>query len=172
MPVREGKNDVLDCHNPHGSYTDALLKEATVNDDCYKCHAEKRGPFLYEHAPVRENCLNCHEPHGTNNEFLLKIPRPRLCQQCHANLPAIPAIRAIRRRSTQSTASARTAIRSTTARTRRERGRDGIAELEINQAPRAPGQYKAPGRKGGHEKEERGESQREKCTKVHEFGGG
>ncbi len=90
MPVREGKVTCSSCHNPHGSYGDALLKEATVNDNCYKCHAEKRGPFLYEHPPVRENCLNCHEPHGSNNDFLLKVSRPRLCQQCHANLTGHP----------------------------------------------------------------------------------
>ena len=83
MPIREGKMTCTDCHNPHGSFTDALLREPSVNENCYKCHAEKRGPFLWEHAPVRENCLNCHDPHGTNNEFLLKVQRPRLCQQCH-----------------------------------------------------------------------------------------
>jgi len=90
MPVREGKMTCSSCHNPHGSYGESLLKEATINDNCYKCHAEKRGPFLYEHPPVRENCLNCHDPHGSNNDFLLKISRPRLCQQCHANLTGHP----------------------------------------------------------------------------------
>ena len=90
MPVREGKISCSTCHNPHGSYSEALLKEATINDTCYKCHAEKRGPFLWEHAPVRENCMNCHEAHGSNNDFMLKISRPRLCQQCHANLVGHP----------------------------------------------------------------------------------
>jgi DmsE family decaheme c-type cytochrome len=90
MPVREGKMTCSTCHNPHGSYAEALLKQATVNDNCYKCHAEKRGPFLWEHPPVRENCLNCHDPHGSINDFLLKISRPRLCQQCHANLVGHP----------------------------------------------------------------------------------
>jgi DmsE family decaheme c-type cytochrome len=85
MPVREGKITCTNCHNPHGSFAEALLKEATVNDNCYQCHAEKRGPFLWEHAPVRENCLNCHDPHGSINEFMLKISRPRLCQQCHSS---------------------------------------------------------------------------------------
>ena len=84
MPVREGKMVCSDCHNPHGSYNEAQLKQATINDGCYQCHAEKRGPFLWEHPPVQENCLNCHDPHGSNNEFLLKISRPRLCQQCHS----------------------------------------------------------------------------------------
>jgi len=83
MPVREGKIVCTDCHNPHGSNTEALLKKDSINDVCYTCHAEKRGPFLFEHAPVRENCDNCHEPHGSINEFSLKIPRPRLCWECH-----------------------------------------------------------------------------------------
>ena len=84
MPLREGKITCSDCHNPHGSATEALLRENSVNDNCYKCHAEKRGPFLFEHAPVRENCLNCHDPHGSTNEYALKMPRPRLCTECHA----------------------------------------------------------------------------------------
>ena len=84
MPVREGKMVCSDCHNPHGTYGEKLLKTATVNEACWQCHAEKRGPFLWEHPPVRENCLNCHDPHGSNNDFLLKISRPRLCQQCHS----------------------------------------------------------------------------------------
>jgi DmsE family decaheme c-type cytochrome len=83
MPLREGKITCADCHNPHGSATEAMLREDSVNDNCYKCHAEKRGPFLWEHAPVRENCLNCHDPHGSTNEFLLKIQRPKLCGECH-----------------------------------------------------------------------------------------
>jgi len=83
MPVREGKVICSNCHNPHGSATEALLRENSINDNCYKCHAEKRGPFLFEHAPVRENCLSCHDPHGTTNEYLLKVSRPRLCAECH-----------------------------------------------------------------------------------------
>ena len=83
MPIREGKIVCSNCHNPHGSATEALLRENSINDNCYKCHAEKRGPFLFEHAPVRENCLSCHDPHGTNNEYLLKVSRPRLCAECH-----------------------------------------------------------------------------------------
>ena len=84
MPLQEGKITCVDCHNPHGSTTEPLLKADSVNEVCYGCHAEKRGPFLFEHAPVRENCLNCHNPHGSNFESLLTAPRPMLCQQCHA----------------------------------------------------------------------------------------
>jgi DmsE family decaheme c-type cytochrome len=61
-----------------------LLKAENANNLCYTCHAEKRGPYLWEHAPVRENCLNCHNPHGSNHDKLLVAARPYLCQQCHS----------------------------------------------------------------------------------------
>ncbi len=83
MPMREGKIVCSDCHNPHGSITEALLKKDSINDVCYTCHAEKRGPFLFEHEPVRENCDNCHDPHGTIQQYSLKMARPRLCNECH-----------------------------------------------------------------------------------------
>jgi DmsE family decaheme c-type cytochrome len=83
MPLREARMTCSNCHNPHGTATEAMLKENSVNDNCYRCHAEKRGPFLFEHAPVRENCLSCHDPHGSNNEYMLKVSRPRLCFECH-----------------------------------------------------------------------------------------
>jgi len=74
-----------DCHNPHGSTTKSLLKADSVNELCANCHAEKRGPFLWEHAPVRDNCLNCHNAHGSNHDKLLQVARPFSCQQCHSN---------------------------------------------------------------------------------------
>ena len=83
MPLREGKMTCSDCHSPHGTPTPAMLRADSVNENCYTCHAEKRGPFLWEHAPVIESCTNCHEPHGSNNLKLLKVRQPRLCQQCH-----------------------------------------------------------------------------------------
>jgi DmsE family decaheme c-type cytochrome len=84
-PLREGKMTCADCHNPHGSPTPKMIKAASVNDQCYTCHTEKRGPFLWEHAPVRENCVTCHAPHGSNHLKLQKTSVPYLCQQCHAN---------------------------------------------------------------------------------------
>jgi DmsE family decaheme c-type cytochrome len=82
-PQLEGKMACTSCHSPHGSITPALLKEASPNDTCYTCHAEKRGPFLYEHPPVMESCTNCHNPHGSNHAKMLTMTVPRLCQQCH-----------------------------------------------------------------------------------------
>jgi DmsE family decaheme c-type cytochrome len=83
MPLREGKMTCTSCHNPHGTVTPALLRENSLNDNCYRCHTEKRGPFLWQHAPVIESCANCHDPHGSNHEKMLKVAKPRLCQQCH-----------------------------------------------------------------------------------------
>jgi len=83
MPVREGKMSCSSCHNPHGTIADRLISDHTINDGCYRCHAEKRGPFAYEHPPVYENCLNCHHPHGSTRRAMLKLSLPRLCQQCH-----------------------------------------------------------------------------------------
>lgn len=85
MPMLEGKMSCADCHNPHGSATVPLLKADSVNAVCTACHAEKRGPMLWEHAPVRESCLNCHHPHGSNHDKLLVSSRPQLCQQCHSS---------------------------------------------------------------------------------------
>jgi len=83
-PLREGKVNCSDCHNPHGSMGPKNLARPTLNETCYVCHAEKRGPFLWEHPPVREDCTICHEPHGSNNAVLLKRRMPQLCEECHA----------------------------------------------------------------------------------------
>lgn len=84
-PIREGKIGCADCHNPHGAQSPKMVKAVSVNDQCYSCHAEKRGPFLWDHAPVRESCLTCHTPHGSNHLKLQKTSVPFLCQQCHSN---------------------------------------------------------------------------------------
>lgn len=82
-PIAEGKMVCTDCHNPHGSMAPAQLRRPTLNETCYQCHAEKRGPFLWEHPPAREDCSSCHTPHGSNHPSLLVNRQPLLCQQCH-----------------------------------------------------------------------------------------
>lgn len=84
MPIVEGKMGCTSCHNPHGSAGETLLAKASVAETCYQCHQDKRGPFLWEHPPVRENCLNCHNPHGSHNDKMLVTKAPLLCQRCHA----------------------------------------------------------------------------------------
>lgn len=83
MPLREGGMTCADCHNPHGSAGPRQIRAASVTELCTSCHTDKRGPFLWEHPPVRENCTNCHMPHGSNNDKVLAAKRPFLCQRCH-----------------------------------------------------------------------------------------
>ncbi len=84
MPVREGKMTCTSCHDPHGSTNVKLLKVGdNVTQLCTSCHQEKRGPFLWEHAPVSEGCTTCHDPHGSVNERMLVTKLPMLCQRCH-----------------------------------------------------------------------------------------
>jgi DmsE family decaheme c-type cytochrome len=84
MPLREGKMDCTTCHNPHGATNVRLLRKGdSIAEMCTSCHADKRGPFLWEHAPSRDGCATCHDPHGTANERMLVSKPPILCQRCH-----------------------------------------------------------------------------------------
>ncbi|MGD0275662.1 MAG: DmsE family decaheme c-type cytochrome, partial [Syntrophales bacterium] len=82
-PIREGKVKCTDCHDQHGSFGNKMVKASSINELCYKCHAEMRGPFLREHPPVAENCSTCHTVHGSNHGKLLTNRVPQLCQSCH-----------------------------------------------------------------------------------------
>jgi DmsE family decaheme c-type cytochrome len=82
-PIIEGKVKCSDCHNPHGALGHGSIKAENNNQLCYKCHAEKRGPYVWEHPPVEEDCTKCHTPHGSKTLKLLKDKQPNLCQQCH-----------------------------------------------------------------------------------------
>jgi DmsE family decaheme c-type cytochrome len=96
--VNEGSMTCSDCHNPHGTFAPtwrmatrpAMVGQAMGNEEaCLKCHAEKRGPFVYEHPPVRvEGCEICHAPHGSPNSRLLKRPVVfTMCLECHNGAP-------------------------------------------------------------------------------------
>jgi DmsE family decaheme c-type cytochrome len=82
-PIAEGKMTCASCHAVHGSAGPHLVKRDTVNDTCYQCHAEYRGPFVHGHQPVSENCGSCHNPHGSSIRGMLNARAPLLCQQCH-----------------------------------------------------------------------------------------
>ncbi|NJD10033.1 MAG: DmsE family decaheme c-type cytochrome [Gemmatimonadetes bacterium] len=82
-PVREGKMECSSCHNPHEGNSPKMLNAETVNDLCYQCHTEKRGPFVFEHAPVREDCISCHDAHGSNHARMLVQKQPTVCWNCH-----------------------------------------------------------------------------------------
>ncbi len=84
----------VDCHNPHGSIRPAMQQSFAANEPgCLACHGDKRGPFTFEHAPLRfEGCAACHEPHGSANPRMLTRADVRfVCLECHANLPTVPS---------------------------------------------------------------------------------
>jgi predicted CXXCH cytochrome family protein len=91
--VLEGAINCSDCHNPHGGFELKQTRLATGADaGCFKCHADKQGPFVFEHAPLKvEGCASCHDPHGSANPKLLKRSNvAQLCIECHSNTGALP----------------------------------------------------------------------------------
>jgi DmsE family decaheme c-type cytochrome len=83
-PVPEGKVFCTDCHDPHGTLNEKMLRKDTIKQTCTQCHAEKEGPYAFEHADLMEDCTNCHSPHGSPNRNLLVVRVPFLCLQCHS----------------------------------------------------------------------------------------
>ncbi len=83
-PVPEKRVFCNDCHDPHGSINDKLLRKPTVKETCTQCHSDKEGPLVFQHAENIESCTTCHSAHGAPNNNLLTIPPPFLCLQCHA----------------------------------------------------------------------------------------
>lgn len=89
----QGAMSCVDCHNPHGTSRpfglNTTARTTNAEPGCYRCHADKRGPFAFEHAPVRlEGCSACHESHGSANpRMLLRAETSNLCLECHSNLP-------------------------------------------------------------------------------------
>ncbi len=97
--VNEGLILCSDCHNPHGGEVSRQLRTSSNQDQvCFKCHVDTRGPFVYEHVPVKtEGCVACHVPHGSTNPRLLRVSQVNLlCLQCHtlamSNVPSQPPV--------------------------------------------------------------------------------
>jgi predicted CXXCH cytochrome family protein len=87
--VLEGTMSCSDCHNAHGGFEAKQTKLAVgVDAACIKCHANKQGPFVYEHAPLKlEGCASCHNTHGSANPKMLKRASVKqLCMECHSSI--------------------------------------------------------------------------------------
>lgn len=92
-PVLEGKMNCTECHSAHGAdvrpWSATTLKG--VNESCFECHKEHRGPFVFEHEAVREGCTTCHQVHGSIHAKMLVARDNNLCLRCHTqtNFPTI-----------------------------------------------------------------------------------
>ncbi len=85
--LQEGMIQCVDCHQPHGGLNPRQIRVANGNEAaCLKCHTDKRGPFVFEHEPMRmEGCTACHEPHGSvNTKMLIRSQVSQLCLECHS----------------------------------------------------------------------------------------
>ncbi len=87
--VLEGTMTCSDCHNPHGGFEQKQTRLAVGADQsCIRCHSDKQGPFVFEHAALKiEGCAACHTPHGSNNPKMLKRSTVRqMCLECHTEI--------------------------------------------------------------------------------------
>lgn len=71
------------CHEPHGSISGVNLTAPDIRGVCIRCHADKVGPYTFEHADLLDDCGNCHQPHGSPFAGMLLYQEPFLCLQCH-----------------------------------------------------------------------------------------
>jgi predicted CXXCH cytochrome family protein len=89
----ENAMSCIDCHNPHGTLRVRMTQVFAANEPgCLNCHGDKRGPFTFEHPPMRlEGCGACHEVHGSQNPRMLTRQEVMfVCLECHANIPNTP----------------------------------------------------------------------------------
>ena len=87
--IGRGGMECTTCHDPHGRASQKALKWTRVGEmPCLNCHADKRGPFVFEHVNnVVGTCTTCHQPHGSsNNKRLIRARVDRLCLECHSTL--------------------------------------------------------------------------------------
>jgi DmsE family decaheme c-type cytochrome len=90
--VLEGGMSCLDCHSAHGERNTAEARKSAegMSGLCASCHADKHGPFVFEHLAISrsaDGCVTCHMPHGSvNNRMLVRNTVFQLCVQCHSEI--------------------------------------------------------------------------------------
>ena len=87
--LEEGVVSCVSCHNPHAAQSRVQLG-GTKQEQCVQCHADKGGPFVFEHGSSRvEGCVACHSPHGSSNRHQLNFQKvAELCYSCHNAPPS------------------------------------------------------------------------------------
>ena len=82
-----GGMECSSCHEPHGRPGAGSLRTTAAGElPCLSCHADKRGPFVFQHGAIAVgDCMTCHEPHGSSNPKRLKRATVvQLCIECHS----------------------------------------------------------------------------------------
>lgn len=82
-----GGMECASCHEPHGLPGRDNLRTTRAGElPCLTCHADKRGPFVFQHGAFAVgDCITCHEPHGSSNPKQLKRATvAQLCLECHS----------------------------------------------------------------------------------------
>lgn len=84
-PVPEGRMKCTDCHSPHKAELETMNTVSIQKSDqaCFKCHKNLKGPYVFEHDPMREGCQTCHNPHGSVYDKMLIADQTNLCLRCH-----------------------------------------------------------------------------------------
>ncbi len=86
--VHEAAEDgCIDCHNPHGGKTVAMLEgidDQNLKSLCFDCHEAEILDKEEKHDPAAEGeCNECHDPHASENNVLLLADGIELCLSCH-----------------------------------------------------------------------------------------
>jgi DmsE family decaheme c-type cytochrome len=82
-----GGMECSSCHEPHGRPGAGSLRTTAAGEPpCLSCHADKRGPFVFQHGALAGgSCMSCHEAHGSSNpKRLTRGTVAQLCLECHS----------------------------------------------------------------------------------------
>lgn len=80
-----GRNVCVNCHSPHASDTEDMLRGSqvvicrTCHEDTFRRHQEKP----HKHTATTKACNECHAVHGSNEVAMLRDDGNATCSRCH-----------------------------------------------------------------------------------------